>query len=475
MRKFKERVKENIEEAKRREANLLNKLMEGKGIPDEKLVRLIAPSQVHKYKEEVVKRLLEEFKEGIPDKKTIEEIKERFGEEVTKELVNKVIETLLVKINSEDWEERMEACAALGDLGVKSKKVINALVERLNDKREYTRVRKEAAEALGKLGAARKETKSTTDKLKKEGKFRKVIKTVIKALVKSVEENEKLIKVLVKRLKDENEKWDVKKAVAEALGKLEVANKKVINALVGRLKDEDEDVREAVVEALGKTAKKNNIENEIVERILPGINSTEWKERHGVCLALGELGVPSEEVINALVERLNDESEHPSVRKAAAEALGKIAKKNKMEEEIVERILPDINSTDWKERAGVCLALGELGGASEKVIDALVERLNDESEHPSVRKAAAKALGKLGVANKEVVNALVERLKDKNEEWYVKETAAKALGKLGVANRKIINALMERLKDKYEDYDVKEASETALEQLAEKTLKLEKE
>ncbi len=46
---------------------------------------------------------------------------------------------------------------------------------------------------------------------------------------------------------------------------------------------------------------------------------------------------------------------------------------------------------------------------------------------------------------------------------------------MGVANEEVINALMERLKDKYEDYDVKEASETALEQLAEKTLKLEKE
>ncbi len=218
-------VKENIEEAKRREANLFKKLMED-GIPDEKLVRLIAPSQVHKYKEEVVKRLLEEFKEGIPDKKTIEEIKERFGEEVTKELVNKVIETLLVKINSEDWEERMEACAALGDLGVKSKKVINALLE---------------------------------------------------------------------RLKDGSELPYVKKAVAEALGKI---------------------------------AKKNKMEEEIVERILPGINSRNPEERYEVCLALGELGIASKEVMDALIGRLKDENEKWDVKKAVAEALVKIRREN---------------------------------------------------------------------------------------------------------------------------------------------------
>ncbi len=47
-----------------------------------------------------------------------------------------------------------------------------------------------------------------------------------------------------------------------------------------------------------------------------------------VCKFLGELGVASKEVINALLERLNDKEENEEVKKASKTALKQIAEKH---------------------------------------------------------------------------------------------------------------------------------------------------
>ncbi len=515
MRKFRkitEIMKNNIKEAKRGEAKLLEKLME-KRIPDKKTVELLTPSQVDKHKEEVVKRLLEEFgDDGVPDKKTIEEIKKRFGEEVAEELANEVIGSLLIKINSEDEKERMKACSALGDLGVPDKEVINALAERLRyDKNEY--VRKAALGSLMKLndlgyalaaafdrgwfeesGGDYNKAVEIAKKMKGEereilidyllgeyhylldyllgsyfirSKDKNVRKSVCEFLTYIGFKDERIINALLERLEDEYENRDVKEAVARALENLGVANDKVINTLLDRLKDENEgwEVRVAAARALGELgtvrkvieAKVNEYEKKgklwnIVKKAIKYLVKSEIIDEDG-------------DVINALLKILKDENEDWNVKAAAAEALGKIAKKNNMENEILEIILPKINSRNPGERYGVCLALGELGIANEKIINALLERLEDKNESLWVRVAAIEDLDKLRATNEEVINVLLRRLKDGDEEQYVKIAAAEVLGKIGVANDEVIDALIGRLKDKNEDVLVKRASTEALRKL----------
>ncbi len=451
--------------------------------------------------------------------------------EEEREKINKAVEEVFSKSNAENLKEREKLWDVFEEFGINKEEIINSLVKMLNDKDEN--VRKRAVEYLMSVndlgyvlaGAFNKEwfeksggdyNKAVEVAKKMEGEEReKLIGYLLgEYFIKSEDDgirertckflgdigfkDEEIIKTLLERLKDKKE--EVRAASAKALGELGVASKEVIDALIGALGDWYSDVKKASAEALGKIAKKNKIENEIVERILPGVNSTNLEERWGACLALGELGAASKEVIDALLERLKDGSEKPGVKEAAAWALGELGAASKEVINALVKRLNDKKEESWVKKASA-EALGKLGVPNDEVINALIGRLKDKDEYSDVRTAAAEALGELGVGSDEVINALVGRLRDKNEEWWVKEASAKALGNLGVAskevidalvkaldywvsdvkkasaealgklgvpNDEVINALIERLNDKYEDYDVRKASKKALKQIAEK-------
>ena len=159
-------------------------------------------------------------------------------------------------------------------------------------------------------------------------RFWDVRRDIIKFIREVELKDERIIDVLVKSLKDEK---NVRKAAAEALGQLGVANDKVIDGLVGALGDIDWKVREAAARALGKIAKENGIEEEIVERVIELLESENWKKREGAARALGQLGVANNKVIDGLVGALGDKNE--DVRRAAVEALKKITEQDLKAEE----------------------------------------------------------------------------------------------------------------------------------------------
>ncbi|OKH57182.1 sister chromatid cohesion protein PDS5 [Scytonema sp. HK-05] len=266
------------------------------------------------------------------DEKRLQKYRVALGEK------EEVIKILIARLADEDSSVRRNAADALGKLGNASEQVVNALLGRLADEDSW--VRGNAASALGKLGNA----------------------------------SEQVVNALLGRLADEDS-W-VRGNAAAALGKLGNASEQVVNALLGRLADEDSWVRGYAADALGK------------------------------------LGNASEQVVNALLGRLADKDS--SVRGYAASALGNLGNAS---EQVVNALLGRLADKDSSVRVFAASALGNLGNASEQVVNALLGRLADEDS--SVRVFAASALGNLGKNSGDVATTVVEWVSQHQDSEYV--------------------------------------------------------
>jgi len=283
--------------------------------------------------------------------------------------------------------------AALGE----KEAVISVMLLRLEDGKEY--VRREAAQALGKLGNA----------------------------------SEAVISALLLRLEDGDN--FVRAEAAEALSNLGNASESVISALLLRLEDGNDSVRASAAEALSKLG---NASESVISALLLRLEDGDYSVRYFAAEALGKLGNASESALSALLLRLEDGDN--SVRASAAQALGKLGNAS---ESVISALLLRLENGDNSVRASAASALGNLGNASEAVISALVLRLEDGDNR--VPSSAASALGRLGNASETVINALLLRLED-GEDW-VRLRAAEALGNLENASETVLNALLLRLED----------------------------
>jgi hypothetical protein len=126
------------------------------------------------------------------------------------------LKSVISKLKDGAWRVRKNAAEALGRIG--DSKAVKALVEVLKDGHEY--VRENAAEALGRIG------------------------------------DSKAVEALIRALKDEEEVVVVRGKAARALGAIGDAG--AVGALEVALKDESEDVRKNAAEALEKIKTKRN-------------------------------------------------------------------------------------------------------------------------------------------------------------------------------------------------------------------------
>jgi hypothetical protein len=137
--------------------------------------------------------------------------------------------------------------------------------------------------------------------------------------------------------------------------------------------------------------------------------------RRAAAEALGKLG--DSRAVEPLIRALGD-SDH-NVRRIAAMALGKLG-----DPRAVEPLIGRLGDSNHNVRYAIALALGALG--DPRIVEPLIGVLGD-SDH-NVRRIAAEALGKLG--GPRIVKPLNQALGDKLE--CVRNPAAAALGKLGV-------------------------------------------
>lgn len=150
---------------------------------------------------------------------------------------------------------------------------------------------------------------------------------------------------------------------------------------------------------------------------------------------------PSPEVESALIAALYDE--HPGLRQAAMDVLGRLASERGLvvEPKVVERVITLAKDPSPRVRQEACVALAILRDDLELPGRIEVLRANLEDPVEYVRQEAAAALGDL--AAKEAISALIHRLVDRDR--GVRFEAALALATLGdPSGRPVLEEGLER-------------------------------
>ncbi len=150
--------------------------------------------------------------------------------------------------------------------------------------------------------------------------------------------------------------------------------------------------------------------------------------------ALGD----EEGAIVSLLALLKDSES--DARYSAAEALGNLGNASELVIDALLALLDDLNENVFLSAVEV---LGKLGNASERVVDKLLALLN--ASYFPVRSSAAAALGKLDNTSEQVVDKLLALLN--NSDFSMRPGAAEALGKLGNTSERVINTLLALLID----------------------------
>lgn len=118
----------------------------------------------------------------------------------------------------------------------------------------------------------------------------------------------------------------------------------------------------------------------------------------------------------------------------------------------IDLLLPKIEDENLEVRQAVCHALGEIGVNEKKVVDALINRLKNDTDL-EVKQIVALALGKIG--SQDVIPSLLECLnKTTKEAWFVKEAIAQALGMINLEGYQDKNKVIESLKELAKEKDV---------------------
>jgi HEAT repeat protein len=245
---------------------------------------------------------------------------------------------------------------------------------------EDRRLRKRAAEELGRLG------------------------------------DERAVKPLIELLNDTDQY--VAAAAAIALG--DIKDPQAGSYLLEKLNSRSAELRGAAALALGRLANRN-----IASHLIMLLSDSEAYPRTAAATALGRLG--EETALPNLIILLDRDAE-VSVRTAAAEALGHIG-----DRQATAALVRALRAPSNYVRTAVAAALGELGG--EAVAPPLIEALKDPDR--LVRAAVADALG--SVKDSRAVRPLIEALGDPDP--YVRTNVAYALGKIG--DRQAVEPLLE--------------------------------
>jgi len=225
-----------------------------------------------------------------------------------------------------------------------------------------SRVRREAAIALEKLGWEPSDTEERIWMLISKEEWDKVIET-----------GERGSRPLIQVLWDDN--VSIREEAIKALGA--IRDERAIKPLIYAFKDDYGYIREEAIKAVIKIGRP------AVEHLLFALEGEDSDIRAGATIALGEIG--DESATEPLIHALEDEEWN--VRAAVIEALVKIGGKN-----VIESLIRALEDEEPEVRAKAAGILGDL--RDERAVGALTCALKDG--HWRVRREAAEALEKLG-------------------------------------------------------------------------------
>jgi HEAT repeat protein len=233
----------------------------------------------------------------------------------------------------------------------------------------------------------------------------------------------------------------VREAAARALGEMGTDARFSVATLAGALKDKSLATREAAAASLGKLGPDAaSALTELLETAKD--KSADRLTRAHAAFALGRLGGEvADKTVPALGAFLSETDSPPEVRKAAAEALGRLAGNAKNAVPALAAALKD-KQLDVRRAAAVALDL--MGTDAKPAFATLKQAARDEDK--SVRAQVAHALGNLGKEMPaEVVPVLVDRLQDTVLD--VRVAAALALGFIGPEAKAAVPALTGAARD----------------------------
>jgi len=251
------------------------------------------------------------------------------------------------------------------------------------------------------------------------------------------------------------EYWRVREEAAKALGKIK--DPRAVEPLISALKEEYWRVREGAAEAL-----KEIKDPRAVEPLISALKDKDWRVREEAAKALGEINpkwMETEEAkrkVPEFISALKDKD--GGVREAAFEALGKINPKWRETEEAKRKVpefISALKDKDWSVRGAAAIVLGEI--KDPRAVEPLISALKDKDEDWYVRYVAAKALGK--IKDPQTVELLISALK--NKDVGVRWGAAYALGE--IKDPRTVKPLISALKD--EDWNVREEAAKALKKI----------
>lgn len=216
----------------------------------------------------------------------------------------------------------------------------------------------------------------------------------------------------------------IRMACAEALGNIEMASRSdVADALISKINDNDKCVGLACIKSLGRLKEKKAITpllkaikleytkkacieafgklraKKAISSITKSLNSTNPEIRRASAEALGKLRPSDEKAYRSLRKRLNDKIF--TVRLACAEALAKL---RKIPPNVLKSYLLDLNDKDSPKHMESIMMLEKFNS-----IDVL-EQVLQQHDDPFVRAACAESLGRLNASK--AVGTLIDCLKD---------------------------------------------------------------
>jgi HEAT repeat protein/nucleoside diphosphate kinase/tetratricopeptide (TPR) repeat protein len=290
-----------------------------------------------------------------------------------------------------------------------------ALVKALSNKN--SRVRKTAAEELGKIGDSRPDPRAVPGLIVA---LRDEDHSVRAAAAESLGLYDRsAVPGLIVALTDEYD--TVRMAAAEALGL--IGDSSAVPELIAALRDENDDVRAAAAQALSWIE-----DSRAVPELIAALTDEYFHVRQNAAEALGL--IKDSRAVPELIAALRDEND--GVQAAAAEALGRIGDGRAVPELIVA-----LTDEYFLVRETVVEALSLL--RDTRAVPGLVTALTDE--YYGVRLAAAEALGLIG--DSRAVPGLVTVLTDNFD--VVRANAAEALGQIG--NSRAVPDLLATLRE----------------------------
>ncbi len=252
--------------------------------------------------------------------------------------------------------------------------------------------------------------------------FRKPLSVELQKLGQSIEKSKQELsqkgesaeaKILLEILSGAEKDIDILKRWAQGDGsrEKEFETTESVDILLVKLKHQDPKIRRQAAEQLGERAlAANEVMPKIVTQIAELLNDPDPGVRETAALALGEVGARAREAIPGLTKLLDRREKNPeSVRQAAAQAAGSIAKSD-AELEIPEKTLlalaislKDVYSVSEE-------AWRALADAGPRAVPTLIGVLRSENSAYDERIAATRALGRIGPKAASAIPALVSFL-----------------------------------------------------------------